>query len=297
MRAQLPFPPRRRAPIAATGALLLLGLPAVLTGCSGGFAHRSVAATTGSIEVPAGTRKVRFEIQNGSVRVLPGPSLAYRGQVLRAAETADALRVLEAVPPGLAAAPPIEGEEGTLRIAGPVVPPGVGRHQVMLGIEIELTVPPELELEIVVAGSGRLWAQGRRAATRLATGRGDLDLLDSAGPAELRSGAGNITVYEHRGDLDVRILVGSMQIYVREPAREITLVTGAGNIQCLIPPETGFRVSARTETGKLANGFGLPIEKPTPYSAVTVGAHGDGATSIVMRSDSGHLSLSHKRFD
>ena len=57
-----------------------------------------------------------------------------------------------------------------------------------------------------------------------------------------------------------------------------------------------FRADARTQTGKLANGFGMPIEKDG-YRATMVGQRGDGRTELVMRSGKGHLSLSHKTFD
>ena len=71
------------------------------------------------------------------------------------------------------------------------------------------------------------------------------------------------------------------------------LVTGQGNVQCLVPTTSGFRVDARAETGKVANGFGLASERQG-YTSTFTGARGDGATNIVLRTSSGHLSLSHK---
>jgi hypothetical protein len=130
----------------------------------------------------------------------------------------------------------------------------------------------------------------------LTTQRGDLSLLRCSGPAQLKTGRGNTLVSDHCGDIDVEAMVGDMQVFVREPGKRIKLVTGEGNVQCLVPPDTGFRLDARTTTGKVANGFGVPLER-VEYTSSMVGERGDARTSIVMRAETGHLSLSHKRFE
>src|SRR5262249_12467609 len=116
------------------------------------------------------------------------------------------------------------------------------------------------------------------------------------GPAYLRTGRGMTLVYDHRGDLDVDAQVGDMQAFVREPGKTLRLVTRDGNVQCFVPGATGFRLDARAQTGKVSNGFGVPVER-SGYSSSMVGDRGDGRTRIVLRTETGFLSLAAKVFE
>lgn len=100
-------------------------------------------------------------------------------------------------------------------------------------------------------------------------------------------------VIGHVGNLDLQSRSGDIQAFLRQPADDILLATGRGNVQCHVPREAGFRLDARTEMGKLANGFGLAIQRVQDYGGVMQGTHGDGRTRIVLRSASGHLSMTH----
>lgn len=266
--------------------------------CSGGFGHRDVAVLEGALELPPEVLAVRFEGANGSVRALPADDhkILYKGGLRLAAESRATLELLQQMPATITLAP--SPEDPTLWILrGPEVPAGVDPAQAVVGFEVTIHLPADLPLTIAIGGSGHLVAEQWRAPLRLETQRGDLRAMGCHGTAILRTGKGNTIVYDHVGDLDVQQKAGDMQVFVRGPQQEIRLVTGFGNVQCLIPPDAGFRVDARSETGKMANGFGLPIERPSAYSAVMLGSRGDGATAIVMRTGTGHLSLSHKVFD
>jgi len=272
--------------------LLACGLLACAGACTGGLSHRSVAETAGELPLPVGIERVRVELQNGSLEVHPGAEgqVRYRGIVRRAADTEEQLQAIEAQGTELVGAAEVE----VFAIRGPTRPPGGDAG--VLGLELVLEVPPGLPLEIQIAGSGNLVAEDRQAGTVLDTSRGDVRCMRATGATRIHTGRGNVIVYDHRGDLDVNAATGDMQVFVHEPGGRLRLVTGQGNVQCLVPPSTSFRVDARAQTGKLANGFGLPIQRDG-YSASMVGQRGDGRTEIVLRTGKGHLSLSHKTFD
>lgn len=280
------FPMARRLPFA---------LLACLCACTGGMGHRSMASLLGEMPLPAGTTRVRVEIENGSldVRVGDAGKIGFRGQVRRAADTPEQLAAFEAQGAELRGASD-PASPSTFVVKGPSRPQGqlIG----VLAVEAILTIPDGIEVTLAVSGSGNLAVEKRSAALDLQCGRGDVRCKHTAGLAKVRTGRGNVILDDHSGDVDVDIGVGDMQIFVREPQKKVLLATGMGNVQCILPPDSQFRVDARTQTGKLANGFGLPIEKDG-YRAWTVGQRGDGRTEVAMRSGKGHLSLSHKQFE
>jgi hypothetical protein len=280
----------RPAPFVANAsiAILLAGLAA----CS----HRSINAVEGSLQVPADTKVVAIEVQNGSVRLKRGPAgqIAYRGDVRRSAESAEQLARLDALPAAFTAAPD-PAQPGRLVVQGPRVEAAeLGPN--FLAVEAELTLPPGVDVTLAIAGSGHIEAEGLEGSLDLATRRGDLRLMRCSGSTVLRTSQGMTIVYDHRGDLDIKATLGDMQVFVREPGKVLRLVTGQGNVQCLIPADTGFRLDARAQTGKVANGFGFPVDQSS-YTGVMVGDRGDQRTQIVLRTEKGHLSLSHKTFD
>ena len=276
----------------ALAKALAVVLLAMLAACS----HRSVVPIEGTLQVPANTKLVAIEVQNGSVRLKRGNpgQFAFRGDLRRSAESAEQLARLEAIPTAFTAevdpARPDRLVVRSPRVAEADLGPA------FLAVEAELTVPPGVEVTLNIAGSGHIEADGLEANLNLDTRRGDLRLMRCTGSAVLRSSQGMTIVYDHRGDLDIKVTLGDMQVFVREPGKTLRLVTGQGNVQCLVPPDTGFRLDARAQTGKVANGFGIPVEQ-TAYSAAMVGERGDGRTQVVLRTEQGHLSLSHKTFD
>jgi hypothetical protein len=269
--------------------------------CTGGLGHRSVARMAGELPLDQGVRAVRIEIENGTVEVRPGAAgLRYVGVVKRAADSAAELARFEARGDRLSLQPD-EASPGTWVVRGPTRPPDASSG--VLGVEVALTLPAHLPLEVRIrdrahGGSGHVVVEDRTAPVTVDTQRGDVRVMRCSGAARVHSGRGNIIVYEHVGDVDVDVATGDMQVFVAEPGRRLRLVTGMGNVQCLVPPTTGFAVDARVEMGKIANGFGLPVERlgEKNRSAKMVGARGDGATEVVLHAGRGHLSLSHKVF-
>jgi hypothetical protein len=287
------MPPAARILLALAGFLAL----SIACSCSGGLAHRSTAELEGRIELPDGITRMRLEIANGSARVLAGEGrhATFRGVLRRAADTAEDLASLEAIPPTLSPAPGPDGAEIIVR--SPDLPAGLRGGNAVLACEMTLTVPAELGLSIAVAGSGHLEVEDRAAAVDLTTTHGNLRLMRCRGSARIHTGRGMTIVYDHRGDLDAESRVGDMQVFVREPGRLLRLVAGLGNVQCLVPPDAGFRLDARTERGRVANGFGFVKERLADQGAAMVGSRGDGRTEIVMRAGAGFLSLTHKTFE
>ena len=266
-------------------------------GCTGGLGCRSQVVLTGRLELPAGVRTVRVEIQNGSLKVEAGtePAVVYEGGLRRAADTPELLGEIERIPARFTAAPD-PAHPDTLVVATPALSVPEQLPRAILGFDVTIRVPPQVGVSVRVSGSGHLVADDRAAPLELVTNRGDLRVMRCTGATRLRTGQGMTIVYDHRGDLDVEVMTGDMQVFVREPGKRLCLVTRMGNIQCLVPPETGFRLDARAQTGKVANGFGIPIER-SGYSGAMVGDRGDGRTSIVLRTETGLLSLGHKTFD
>lgn len=277
------------------GAILALMLS---PGCTGGLGHRSTAVMAGSLPLAEGVTSVRFEFDSGSVRVVAGEDrhVAFQGGLRRAANTPEVLARLEQVPATLVAVADPQ-QPDVLLVRGPAVPPGIAVGDAIVGFDLTLSLPAELGASVTIRGSGHLVVEDRRGPVTLSTQHGDLRLMRCQGTARIHTGRGMTIVYDHRGDLDAESGVGDMQVIVREPGNRLRLVAGLGNVQCLVPPDTGFRVDARTETGRLANGFGIAKERLSGQGAAMVGSHGDGRTEIVMRAGHGFLSLSYKTFD
>jgi hypothetical protein len=262
--------------------------------CTGGLGYRSVAPLAGELGLPAEVAAIRVEIENGTVEVRPGPAgvLRYQGLVRRAADSKEELALFEARGDRLGLQPD-PAAPGTWIVRGPTRPPEAQAG--LLGVEVAMTLPAGLPLAIRIGGSGHVVVEDRAAGVDVDTQRGDVRVMNCIGAARVHSGRGNIIVYDHDGDVDVKAGTGDMQVFVERPGRLLRLVTGMGNVQCLVPPETGFAVAASVETGKIANGFGLPVER-SGYSARMVGSRGDGRTEVVLNAGTGHLSLSHKVF-
>lgn len=297
-------PPRMGALSAFVVRVLVITSVLPTCGCGGSLGHRSYAEFRGGAALPANVRSVRVEVENGSIGVLAqaateGQRVTWKGGVRRAASTAEVLLEVERVPAEftLLADP---ADPTVLIVRAPQLPqvpnvPDLALNAI-LGVEASVFLPAELAVDIRVTGSGHVAVGAREAAVIVDTGRGDLRLTSCRGPARLRSGNGMTIVDDHSGDLDVQVVTGAMQVFVREPQKSIRLVTRQGDIQCYVPPATSFRVDGRAEIGKVGNGFGLEMRKVGDYSALLTGVRGDGATEIVLRTGSGHLSLNHKVF-
>jgi hypothetical protein len=283
----------RSIPLAgAAGACLLV----VAGGCGGPLSWRSVAEFAADVPIPAGVKTVRIEIQNGTVGVDVGPAgtVTLAGGVLRAADTKEELERLEQIPPGLRVVPDPQRPD-TLVLRGPDLP---AQAQALYAFELRaVRVPADLALEIAVEANGHAMVRNREAAIEVTTGRGDLRFEDCRGSLSGRTNHGNVIVVHHRGDIALRTDHCDMQAFVREAGTQLQLVTGGGTVQCLVPADLEFDVDARAETGKIGNGFGLPVTKPNKYSAVMVGKRGSARTQVVLRTGEGALSFAPNQFN
>lgn len=268
---------------------------AALAGCTGGLGERSVAELSGTVPVGSQFRRIRVEIQNGTIGVVTHAErhVAFAGGVRRAADTRAQLEVLEKVAVDLvgeadAADPTI------LVVRGPRLDPAA--QPGMLGYELGLHVPADLPLEIVVAANGHVTVAGLTTPLVVRTERGDLRFEKCRGGVKAWSGRGNVIGYGLAGRVDVEVAgVGDMQMFVEAPDDLLRLQTGQGTIQAYVPPDTGFVCSLRSETGRVGSDFGLPSETPTRFSSAMKGQHGDGRTKIVLATGSGYLSLQKLR--
>lgn len=280
-------------PVAPAGAgILLLAMAA----CGGGLSYRSVAELSGEVPIGQGVTRVRIEVQDGTIGVDSGTArvVEYRGGVRRAGDTAADLSRLEQIPLQLTASVD-PADPSVLVVRGPMRdetgPEGV------FAFELGIRVPPDVALELRILSNGDATVANRQAPTDVSTGRGDLRFPACSGGLRAKTGRGNVIVYDHRGDLDIVTKVGNMQAFVVEPGERIRLGTGEGTVQCHVPAGLDFELDARAETGKaVADGFGLESQSVGEYGAVLTGLRGTGRTKIVLRTGSGHLSLSPRNF-
>jgi hypothetical protein len=183
-----------------------------------------------------------------------------------------------------------------LVVRAPVIPEGVDAKHCLFSTEAHLELPAEVEVEIRVSGAGHLFARGRNAPLNLSTKRGDLSIRDCRGPARLQTGTGQTLVSNHSGDLYVNSRGGEINATLAAAGTELRLLTGSGNIVCLVPADTGFRLSARTLQGRVqAPEFGITGERGPDYSASMTGSAGDGRTSIVLNTGVGNVSLAVRK--
>lgn len=267
-----------------------MGLLLCLGACDGALSHRSLAEISGNLPIGNGVRKVRVEIENGSVGidVHAEPVVRFGGGVRRAADTAAELAVLDGVSADLTAAVD-PADPATMVVRGPVL---VARGaKGVLAYELGLHIPANLELEVVVASNGKVTLANRAAFSKVMTGRGDLRFENCRGGIKAQTGRGMVIAFGVAGRIDIESGVGDMQAFVPGPDDLIRLRTGQGTIQCYVPETTGFVCSARTEAGFVGSSFGLPIETTTGYGKAMTGQHGDGRTKIVLSTGSGYLSL------
>lgn len=262
----------------------------LLAACDGGLSHRSVAELAGSLPIGKDVRRVRVEIQNGTIgtAVQAERAFKYAGGIRRAADTAAELKALEGLPIELVAH--IDpADPTTMVVRGPHL--GTTGPQGMLGYELGLHLPADLEFEVVVETNGHVTVTGREAPLKVTTGRGDLRFENCSGGVKAQTGRGMVIAFGMRDRIDIETTVGDMQVFVRGPGDLLRLRTGQGTIQCYVPADAGFVCSARAEIGRAGGSFGLPTESTTKYGMAMTGQHGDGRTKIVLATGSGYLSL------
>ena len=251
----------------------------------------------GAIGIPAGTERVRLEVENGTIDIgvlEDGPArIAYRGGVRRAADTAEDLEKIEAVPIELQVAPSSDDPK-TLVIRAPHLPAGVVG---VVAFEAGVRVPADMPLEVVISRNGHVVMDHREAASKVTTARGDLRFQHCSGGVKARSGGGNVIAFDHRGDLDVRTGSGDMQAFITSPGNVLTLDTGKGTVQCHVPASLEFEVDARVEQGRISNDFGLEVRQVDEFGQAMTGRRGSAATRVILRTFSGYLQFIAQKSD
>lgn len=261
----------------------------LLAACSGKLGHVVEETVSSEIAVAPEITGIRAEVQDGSLTFVPIPARVIRiaGRCQKRADTEAQLELLKEVP----AAVEVAEEGAILVLRAPATPPEADPMQTLIANQLVLELPPGLSLEVVATRRGHLSVKGWQAPVRLDSAHGDLELGDCQAGATLRTGSGRTLVYGHGGDLDVQARSGAIWAWIDDPGSVVRLVTGSGGIQCKIPPDRAFRADARTERGKVTNGFGLPERRLERYGAAIEGAVGEGGTDVVIRSGAGRISL------
>jgi hypothetical protein len=261
----------------------------------GELSHRSVAEMAMAVPFGQETERVRIEIESGTVGVGPGTAdeAACSIGVRRAANTAEDLARIEQVPFQLE---PVDdpARPRTLVLRGPKLPAGLSG---ILSLELTVRLPVRIPVEVVITGSGHITVGEWRAQLDVATGRGDLRFERCHGGVLARTGRGMVIAFDHRGDLDVLTQVGDMQALVAAPGKKLRLVTGQGNVQCAVPPDTAFDLDARSEEGRVGADFGLAATKVGEFGAALAARQGAATTEVVLRTGKGFVSFQAKKFD
>ena len=276
--------PSSLPPLATAISVLLLA-----AACS----HRATDQVEGAVPLPEGVERLRIELENGTLDVATieegadARVLTFGGGIRMDAADDGQLQQLVSMDHHLVGALDPE-DPAVFVLRGPSLPAGL---QGMIAYEGHVRVPASMPVQIDVANNGHVTLVGRRAATEVHTGRGDLRFEQCVGAVKATTGQGNVIAYEHRGDLDVRSQGGDMQAFVVEPGPVLTLSTGKGTVQCHVPEGISCRVDARAETGRIGNDFELEVTKPSAYSAAMTGRLGDGASKVVLRTAAGHIAM------
>lgn len=277
-------PHRACSPLVTAMSTLLLA-----AACS----HRATDRVQGAVPLPEGVERLRIELENGTLDVATIEEgadplvLTFAGGVRMDAADDGQLQQLVSMDHHLVGALDPE-DPAVFVLRGPSLPAGL---QGMIAYEGHVRVPASMPVQIDVANNGHVTLVGRRAATEVHTGRGDLRFEQCVGAVKATTGQGNVIAYEHRGDLDVRSQGGDMQAFVNEPGERLTLSTGKGTVQCHVPPDLECHVDARAVIGRIGSDFDFEVVKPTAYSSEMVGSRGGAKTRVLLRTASGHIAV------
>ncbi len=257
----------------------------LLAACGGRHGHRLEAPTRGAFPIPADVRAVSWMLPEGQISFEPGTTreVRFRGETLKAADTAELLAQFEA----LDLTPRLLGiTDGVMRIEVPSLPASVDARYAKIVAKLVVELPPEIAIT-AETGNGPLGVTGWRAEVRLRTGHGKLYLSDCEGDATLRGSGAPIIVDRHRGNLDAFGSEMLIQVFMaRLGDRLLRVVNTNGAIQAHVPADASFELDLVAVRGEAANSFGIPAERG-PESVRMRGTVGDGGPLV-------HLETIHR---
>lgn len=287
-------PCARRVPLHSLLGALLLGLAACGDGSLGHAEDRPVQR---EIALPSDLRLLKVRIPLGSVTVEAGDAqvLALDGVVRKAADDAAGFARLAE----LAWEPELRATEvaGEFEYRMPGVPDDLAprAHAVILRASLRLPATIAVDIE---TGRGHLAVVGRRAAVRLWTASGDVQVRDVVGDAKTFTGLGHCAIIDHRGGLDVESGSGTILAYVDEiGAAGVRLSTLDPSITLHLP-DAGFELDAQVERCErdhdLINSFGVPVVA-AGSGLRAVGTVRGGGPRVELRVQRGHISIPQRR--
>ena len=155
----------------------------------------------------------------------------------------------------------------------------------------EISVPAATGLQLETGG-GSIGVSGMGDDIDAATSAGDIELADNEGAATLATDAGNISVSNHAGSVDAQVSSGSITCDVAElqPDDALSLTTGTGSIDLLLPVDVSARLDATTGIGSVeVQGLGIYYGAST--SKEVIGNIGSGESEITLRASEGSIRV------
>ncbi|MFB0565103.1 MAG: DUF4097 domain-containing protein [Candidatus Aminicenantaceae bacterium] len=169
----------------------------------------------------------------------------------------------------------------------------------------------EVEVSVV---SGDVVLIGAGMGVECKAVSGDLKLKDITGDAYLNTVSGNITLDKLRGSIEAETVSGKVELsevseakVVRgktlsgsiiydgkiNPEGKYTLKSHSGNIEMILPPDSGFEVEASTFSGNIKSDFDITISGKMMKREIHGVVKGGGA-DVKLSTFSGGISLEKK---
>lgn len=154
-------------------------------------------------------------------------------------------------------------------------------------VRVAITVPLATQLELR-SGDGRLTVRGTRAAARLDTNDGGIEVSDFEGPLFARSGDGRINVDGRFDNLQLETNDGSIDAEVR-PGSRMTgrwyLRTGDGRIHLRLPENFAANLDAHSGDGRVTVDLPVTMSGSLQRNSMRGMINGGGQTLEVRTGD------------
>jgi hypothetical protein len=138
-----------------------------------------------------------------------------------------------------------------------------------LKIEIELTVPAELAVE-------------------LQNYVGEVTTQNLQNNVSVNSDVGSVNIDGFKGEVRVDTKTGGVEVRGGQQIKLMDVQTNIGKLKVAIPADANLRVDARTDIGKILNDFNLPESERHNIS----GNIGDGSQgSVHLKTNTGEIEL------
>lgn len=153
----------------------------------------------------------------------------------------------------------------------------------------------DIEADVDVdIGSGDITLARVGGKVKVDAGSGDIELTEIAGRAEVDVGSGDVLLNEMGGDVEVEAGSGDIILESAIGANASwTLETGSGDVRLLLPPDSQFKLQAKTNSGEFETD--VPLELSGKIGKSVEGKVGENPTAAVrINTSSGDIRIKIK---